>query len=65
MREVRWVKPEHGNPASGQFTTDGVGVLIVVVGDDQDCVGHVHTSEVVAKLKKGVESGNRDPRSPP
>jgi hypothetical protein len=61
MREVRRVKPEHRNPASAQFITDSIGVLIVVVGDDQDCVGHVHTSGIVVKLKRG---GEREPRSP-
>jgi hypothetical protein len=46
VREVLWVEPEDGNIAFVQFDDDGIGVLIVVVGNDQDCVRHrLHLSD--------------------
>src|SRR5512143_3268520 len=40
VREVLWVEAEDGNTASVQFENDGIGMLIVVVRDNQNCVRH-------------------------
>jgi hypothetical protein len=44
MREVLWMEPEDGYTALVQLDDDGISVLVVVVGDNEDCVRHVHTS---------------------
>jgi hypothetical protein len=61
MRKVLRVKPEDGDIAFVQFADDGIGVLIVIVGDDQDRGSHLfRTSATFDRM----ESRNRDSCSP-
>ena len=55
MREVLRVEAEDGYVSLVQFADDGIGVLIVVVGDDQDCGRHgSHLSDFVHEMGAGT-----------
>jgi len=40
VRELLRVKPEDGNITSVELFDDGIGMLVVVVGDNQHCGWH-------------------------
>src|SRR4051812_27271602 len=77
VREVLRVEAQDGHTAFRQFENDGIGVLIVVVGDDENCGRHGRTSAILDRdggqdfqscppscTSTGMESRNGDSCSP-